>query len=235
MRAAIAIALLLTATPAVARERLVRVPFVGCPSGGMTGLQPAPAAGKPRWLKKSIGRRLAYYSPGDIGVVAPRGWHCAAVYGSSGEAIIVVPDRKAAEAFRRLRQDLITGPFVWAGVSEGGTSGRGPVMEAIARYFPSHRDFIRKVRQMDLFYVRLPNGPYPSDVIKQETSEFVRFTTPAWRNGEAVGSMIKPNAMSVEGFRELVGPRTEPDLRGVDVRLPATLSRLALAILKVSR
>jgi len=231
VRAFIAITLLSFATCAEARNTGHLIPFVGCPTGGQTGLQPAPKSGKSRWIEGNIAARLAYYSPGDIGVVAPRGWHCSAVYGSSGSALIVVPDKQTAEAFRRLRNVPIRGPFVWAGDSFGGTSGRGTVMEAIARYFPSHHDFIRRVREMDLVFEPLPRGSYRHDLIRHRTSEYVRFMTPAWHQGEGANSLIAPNGTAVEGFRELVGPRNEPDLWGVDVRLPSKDDELTDAIL----
>jgi hypothetical protein len=233
MKAAVAIVLLSLASTAMAADPLVRVPFVGCPSGGQMGLQSAPKSGKDRWLKGKIAAQLAYYSPGDIGVLAPRGWHCSAVYGSSGAGMIVAPDKRTAEAFRRLDRVPVRGPFVWAGDSFGGTSGRGSVMEAIARYFPTHRDFIQKVRELDLLFQRLPSGPYSHDVVRQRTRESVRFTTPAWDTGEGAGagSLIAPGARPVEGIRKLVGPREEPDLWGVDVRLPAGQIDVTEAIL----
>lgn len=235
MRAAIAILALSLAVPSQARDRLVRVPSVGCPSGGMTGLQPAPTVIKQHWAKGKFATQLAYYSPGDIGVFAPRGWYCAAVYGSSGAGLIVVPSKRSAESFRRLSNAPIRGPFVWAGTSFGGTSGRGPVMDAIARYFPRHQDFIRKNRELEMVFGRLPEGPYRSDVIRRRTAEFVRFTTPAWKKGEGTNSLIPADGTAIEGFRKLVGPRSEPDLWGVDVRLPPSQADLTEAILANSR
>ena len=235
MRTAIAILALSLAPPSHARDKLLRVPSVGCPSGGMTGLQPAPTVIKPHWVEGKFAGELAYYSPGDIGVFAPRGWHCAAVYGSSGAGLIVVPSKRSAESFRRLSHTAIRGPFVWAGTSLGGTSGRGTVMEAIARYFPSHQDFIRKNRELEMVFGHLPNGPYRSDIIRQRKAEYVRFTTPAWKKGEGTNSLIPADGTAIQGIRTLVGLRSEPDLWGVDVRLPPNQADLTEAILANSR
>jgi hypothetical protein len=235
MRAATAILLLSLAAPSQAREKLVRVPVVGCASGGQTGLQPAPNVIKPHWVKGKFAAQLAYYSPGDFGVFAPRRWHCAAVYGSSGAGLIVVPSARTAESFRRLSHTPVRGPFVLAGTSFAGTSGRGTVMDAIARYFPSHQDFIQKNRELEMVVERLPRGPYRSDIIRRRTPEYVRFTTPAWKKGEGSNSLIPPDGTAIEGFRKLVGPRNEPDLWGVDVRLPPNQTDLTEAILANSR
>jgi hypothetical protein len=44
-------------------------------------------------LDPSVARRLAYYESGvSRGVLAPRGWFCFGVYGSSGSAFLVTPE-----------------------------------------------------------------------------------------------------------------------------------------------
>ena len=218
------------------REPLVRAPFVGCTANGQVGTIAAPRSGRAPALSARNAARLAYYADTyGSGVLAPRGWHCAVMYGSSGSGLIVVPDKVAAKAFTRLDGKPVRGPFVWAGTSFGGTSGRGSVMEAIARYFPTRRDFIQRMRKLDLVFSPLPTGPYPHDIIRQSAADYVRLTTPAWRNGEGTGSLIAPNATPVEGVRRLVGSRDEPDLWGIDVRLPANQADLTRTILANSK
>lgn len=222
---------LLTATASGASHRSVPVPFVGCPSGGQLGLQPAPRKREAHSADGKVAAKLAYYSDGELGVLGPRGWHCSTVSGSSGAAILVVPDRQTADLFRRLKAPQIRGPFVWAADYPGGTSGRTAVMEAIARYFPMRRGFIRRMRRFDLVFAPLPTGPFRYDLISRRTANSVRFVTPAWRRGEATGDMIVPSARRIEGIRALVGPKDEPDLWAVDVRLPSSQADVVSAIL----
>lgn len=84
----------LAACSAQTRElpRFVDVPFVGCASDGQAGPQEPPFGTTTRaWLTQREAERLAYYSTGDMGVLAPRGWHCFGLYGSSGSGLHVGP------------------------------------------------------------------------------------------------------------------------------------------------
>jgi hypothetical protein len=60
------------------------VPFVGCISGGQADLLAAPTGTtKALLISPDAAQALAYYQCAlDIGVLAPRGWHCLGIYGS---------------------------------------------------------------------------------------------------------------------------------------------------------
>jgi hypothetical protein len=224
--------LLILGTPLEARESRVAVPFVGCPSDGQQGPQAAPTSGKSPRLSARAAAKLAYYSTFDAGVLAPRGWHCIGLYGSSAESLIVTPERHNAEEFFQ-DNAIIRGPVVHWSHSFGGTSGRFIVVPAIARYFPRYLPFVLEMKKLnaDLDFGPLPAGPRKGDAISRRTSDYVRFTTPAGRRGEGTHSWLVPGDLPIEGSRKIVGPPDEPDLVSADTRLPRSLSGLAEVIL----
>ena len=74
-------AVLVLALASAASAAPVQVPFVGCPSDGQIGPEPAPK-GSPKTvqLDPKIAARLAFYqSKYDAGILAPRGWRCIAL------------------------------------------------------------------------------------------------------------------------------------------------------------
>lgn len=235
IRFALALALLVAATPAEAREKLVYVPFVGCPADGQTGYIPPPKSGQSPSLPARLARQLAYYGY-DNGptVLAPRGWHCVGLYGSSGSSLIVTPERhKADEFFHSERPADVRGPAIQVSISYGGTSGRDEVAQGIARLFPAHRDFLRKVIKLDReigYALDLPKARR-TDVIRRRTATFVRFTTPAKYEGEGTHSRLLAGNLPIDGIRQLFDFQDGPDLLGVDVRLPASQAHLLEPIL----
>jgi hypothetical protein len=67
------------------------VPFVGCPTTGQQGAE-APRTGRRLTVEGKAASGLAIYQ-GAYGstVLAPRGWSCLEVIGSSGSTILVNP------------------------------------------------------------------------------------------------------------------------------------------------
>ena len=200
----------------------VRVPFVGCRTGGQPGAQPPPGAQQTPLLPPELARRLAYYQArGGPGVLAPRGWHCRGLGGSSGVSLSVQP-KMGARLYR-----------VEVGYVFGGTSGRMGVAEDIARYFPSYRPLIPGLIR-DLQMGPMPTGPYPHDEISRRTDTLVRFTTPPRTDGE--GSLAfgrwGPSAKPVQGILRLVEAPGGPDIFEVNVQLPDVDKDLANVILK---
>ena len=49
--------------------------------------------------------------------------------------------------------------------------------------------------------------------------------------GEGTNSRLLPGKLPIDGLRKIVGPAAEPDLVGVEVRLPKDLRHLAPLIL----
>ena len=68
------------------------VPFVGCPSDGQQGPVAAPK-GQPKAVnvEPAAAARLAWYQARYTGgALAPRGWKCFSLYGSSGTTLTIV-------------------------------------------------------------------------------------------------------------------------------------------------
>ena len=125
----------------------VRVPFVGCPSEDQIGPREAPkGTDHVVRIKESTARRLAFYtSGGGFGVLAPRGWHCFARYGSSGGRLFVGPSAINSN-------DLFpaAGSAVELEATDGGGSGMYEVAQVLARVFPSQRPYVQGVINSDV-------------------------------------------------------------------------------------
>jgi hypothetical protein len=112
----------------------------------------------------------------------------------------------------------------------GGTSGRWAVAEAIARYFPKHRNFIEQnFKGLDVG--PLPLGPYPGDTFSLRTDTLVRYTTPPLTKGAGTVWALAPAAHAVQGLTMLVSDPDGPDLLRANIRLPDADGRLAEIIL----
>lgn len=201
-----------------------RVPFVGCRSDGQVGPQPAPKSRRTPLIPSNEARRLAYYAASTgPGVLAPRGWHCFGAYGSGGDSLVVTPETLGSE----LRTG---GGAVELTYAFGGTSGRGTVADAIARYFPRYRDFIRA--NLEFLKDRgFPSGPYAHDSFSRRTDTLVRYVTPARTRGGGTESALAPSTEPIQGLAMLVIDTDGPDLLQVRVRLPDSDHGLAGTIL----
>ncbi len=207
---------------------LTPVPFVGCARDGQTGPKPPPKGG-PRLLAvdPATARRLAYFSDGmGIGVLAPRGWRCFGAYGSNGSTLYVSLEPMGASELA----PEFTGPVIQASVSLGGTSGRFEVAQVIARVFPAHMAFARKVisegfEPASSFKV----GPFPHDWLTRRGADVIEYVTPPNSDGLGVAaSRLKPSADPISGVAILQDEDT--DLLFLAARLPPDLSDLAATI-----
>lgn len=199
------------------------VPFVGCPSDGQAGPVAAPTGGPVRVLVPArVAAELAYYKGGKgTGVLAPRGWRCLELYGSSGQGLVVRPGAVLFGAD-------VDGPAVVAEFRYGGTSGRFAVAGVIARVFPGFQGFVDGVRQ-GFENLELPSGPVATDVLKRRGARVVEYRTPGGMEGLGTESWLKKEAWPIDGVVVLVGET--PDLVRVNVRLPERLRWLAPSIL----
>ncbi len=154
---------------------LVSVPFVGCEESGMVEGSPAPkGTEKLVKIRSGAAERLSYYkSAASPGVLAPRGWKCYGSFGSSGSGLAVTPQaQKPFEA-------PTTGPMIVVSSISGGTSGRFTVAQVVARVFPAHEAFARKVIKEGLMPAsQFPFGPYPTDKLTVRTEDMVEYETP---------------------------------------------------------
>jgi hypothetical protein len=112
---------------AAASSSQVTVPFVGYPADGQLGpLEPPSGDALPLPFDTPEANRLTYYRAAEGGgVFAPRGWHCRASYGSNGWSLLVTPEA--------INSPQVTGPMVMAALTNGSTSGRFNVAQAVSR------------------------------------------------------------------------------------------------------
>ena len=117
------------------KNALVRVPFVGCNSGGQAGPVEAPTEReKILQIDPKLARKLAYYKSGaSPGVLAPRGWLCFGLYGSGGNETFVTPG--PIDFFSDNWRNLM-GQAVEVDFRNGGTSGRDSVARVNRTSFP---------------------------------------------------------------------------------------------------
>jgi hypothetical protein len=208
-----------------------RVPFVGCPSDGQEGPRPVPGSGAVPRVPAAAAAQLAYYAISELGVLAPRGWHCFGLEGSNGSTLIVTPE---AHGVRDLldQPTPLRGPAVQISMSFGGTSGRFEVAKVIARAFPAQMAFARRVAAEGIGDP-LPHGPYRSDHMVRLRPTAVGYTTPAGREGLGTDSRLAPGDRPIQGLA-ILHAAYDVDLIKLDVRLPAVQARLATPILNAA-
>jgi hypothetical protein len=207
-----------------------RMPFVGCASDGQMGPQPAPRQSPTPHVSPAAAQRLAYYASGDLGVLAPRGWHCFGLYGSNGSILIVTPERHAARDLLSATASPLRGPAVQITESLGATSGRFAVARTIAQAFPAQMDFVRHVAAEGIGDP-LPSGPVPTDRIVRLRPMVVAYTTPAGREGLGTDSRLVPSDRPIDGLAILDPADGDMILVKVDIRLAASQAGLARTIL----
>lgn len=208
------------------------VTFVGCNSDGQAGPSEAPK-GNSVFVSTSreAAEQLAYYkSAMGLGVLAPRGWHCFCVYGSSGAALYVTAQPIGVGYFFANPRLAITGPVIQLSRTYGDGSGSTTVAEVIARAFPDRRAFVRRVTEMfDMPANSFPAGPYPTDQLTRRSKNVVEYETPAHAEGLGTGPRITKNDNPIQGVAILIG--AVPNLLHARIRLPAHSTGLAPAIM----
>jgi hypothetical protein len=209
----------------------VSVPFVGCPSDGQTGPVKAPGGKAPAVLiGAKLADRLAYYSSAqDLGVLAPRGWHCFGTYGSGGEQVFVSPEPVNAKDLFSDDWNGFLGTAVQLDHSYGGTSGRFNVAEIIARVFPAYQWFAASVNRELSPPDKFSFGPNPKETLTYKTKTVVEYLTPAQTDGLGTHFGLKKNDASIVGAAALV--ERVPDSLLLAVRLPPVLAGLTPAII----
>ena len=215
----------------LAQTPTISVPFVGCPSDGQVGPVEAPTGTTVSvTTTPEAAQLLAYYkASGDYGALAPRGWHCFRIYGSSGGSLFVTPEPIDASRAFSIHGGELAGPAVAIEHTYGGTSGRDQVARVIARVFPKYKVFVASVREMfDLPADRFPSGPHPADKLVYRSPRVVEFRTPAHADGLGTDAWLKKGETPIDGVAILVGDT--PDLLLLSVRLPRVLVNLAPTI-----
>ena len=219
----------------IAPAASVTVPFVGCPSDGQMGPQPIPK-GKPVpvSLPAAMASRLAFYrSTQWDGVLAPRGWHCAHLYGSNGWFTVVAQEPVTPASFLGTKPKPISGPAIQLSQSDSGTSGRFEVARLIARYFPERRAFLKSVIDEGIEAASdFREGPFQTDILVSRRKDVVEYLTPAGKEGLGTVSRLSPSVLPIHAVAAVGGARDE-DWAGyvLAVRLPKDQEDLAPAIL----
>lgn len=211
------------------------VPYVGCPGDGQTGpYAAAKGSPKPVKLPPAIANQLAWYEyngeAGHIGTLGPRGWNCFVIIGSNGETLYIAPEvLDSAKLLEDRNWKGFKGPAIQLSGSDGGTSGRFEVAEMVARVFPAHRDYVRKVIAEGFSPASdYPFGPFPADHLSYKGTNLVEFTTPAHQKGLGTMSWLLPSDQPITGFALLtIGPNIDTELLHLSFRLPPSLSHLA--------
>ncbi len=206
-----------------------RVPLVGCESLGQAEGVPAPK-GVDKVVRVSAGaaKGLAYYTEGfrGTGVLAPRGWYCIGLYGSSGSELLVAPRRADLSG-------EMTGPVVRLEyISADNGSGRFDMAQVLARVFPAQRAFVKQV--MDSLDQPPRWEPYPKDRLIIQTDRLVEYQTPPHLEGLGTMSRMKANNDPIDGAAIFEGPapRLLPYLLMLRVRLPGELRDLTPTIIR---
>lgn len=217
----------------------VTVPFVGCPADGQAGtLDPQKGTTQRVHIPKEVAQQLAFYKAEQgFGVLAPRGWHCFETYGSSGGSLFVSPQPIDAIMLFSDTWKGFPGPVIQLSAEDGGTSGRFGVARMIARVFPSHRSFVRKVVAEGIEPAsNFPSGPYPNDKLTYKGKDLVEYQTPPQTEGLGTQSRLLKNADPIGGVAMLVGedPKTgePPSLLLLALRLPPEMTNLTSAIIR---
>jgi hypothetical protein len=216
----------------------VSVPFVGCKGDGQAGPLEAPKdTERLVSIPAEAAQKLAYYQTEyGFGVLAPRGWYCFGTDGSNGGSLYVSPQPIKAEQLFSDKWQGFTGPAIQISGFEGGTSGRYEVARAIARVFPAHIKFVRKVMaDFDEPATYYPRGPYPKDKLRYKNRETVFYQTPPNTKGLGTDSKLKANGSPIDGIAVLVSDEPsfkEPSLIFLAARLPPAQANLTQAIIQ---
>jgi hypothetical protein len=209
------------------------VPFVGCKSDGQVGPQDAPIdRAKTIAISPQLAQRVAYYKASDgEGVLGPRGWYCFGTYGSDGTNLYVTPmPLKSADLFSNSPKG-ISSYGIQLSESNGDTSGRFAVAQIIARVFPAHSAFVRRVIAEGVEpAISFPYGPYPADKLTYKSKETVEYVTPPNTEGLGTKSFLIKDAHPIDGVALLTGE--ELSLTHLSVRLSPEMSDLLPVIIR---
>ncbi len=228
--AALAVAPFPPAVPAWAAEPGSPVPFVGYPGDGQGGPVAAPTSPSINLnLPEAETARLAYYAHVSLGVLAPRGWHCRASYGSGGATLLVAPDLLAddppSQAGMKLR-----GPAVVLRFTNAENSGRYEAAEIAGPLFPAAGPFVRSVEELaDLSGLRLhPVSQQASIIIRFKSRGIAEYFEFGGIEGFGTAGPLEVDENPIHGAAIWL-PDQNGSLLKLDVRLPPDLAIGALS------
>ena len=213
----------------------VRVPFVGCNSGGQSWSPARKGADKVVQMDADVARRLAYYDAYDAadGVLAPRGWYCLGESTSGSSDLFVAPQPISFDDLNATNGKF-AGPAIQVSVISGDTSGRFEAAQIMARIFPAQGQFVQKVIEEGIEPASdFPFGPYPEDNLTFENDWVVEYQTPPHSEGLGtigLGPSFQANDYPISGVLILQGQA--PDVLILRVRLQPDMNDLASLIVQ---
>jgi hypothetical protein len=193
------------------------------------GAEPSPKVSKGPILPVAAASRLAWYTSGNLSVLAPRGWKCLGLYGSNGAILLVVPD--ISELSLGLDQP-INGQGIELSISYGETSGRFEAAKIAAQLFPHRQAFINKIANerivpSEAFSKKI----FPDDRVHHPSQDQARFETPANREGIGTMSRLVKSGDPILGVASING---DNDVTFLVVRLNRALRPLSSTILNTA-
>lgn len=206
---------------------------VGCSADEQTGPKDppkvitAPVIGD---VSPAMAQKLSYYASEDIGVLAPRGWHCFGTSGSSGQTIYVAPDANTLAPIKSFSAKPVVGPMVQLSVLVAGSSGRFDVTRFILQLFPSQRSFAQSVIEEGLVPKKyFPKGPHTTDVLVYKSKDIVEYRTPARHKGLGTESELGLGPLPIEGVT-ILEPEGDMQITHLAARLPKDIANLTTII-----
>jgi hypothetical protein len=175
-------------------------------------------------IDSDAAQRLAYYASNkSFGVLAPRGWYCFGTYGSDGVTLYVSSQPIDTANLFSTTWGSFAGPVIEVSQEDGDTWGRFSVAKTIARVFPAHTAFARKVIGEGVEAASdFPFGPYRNDKLIYKSTEIVEYQSPAHTEGLGTrgveAKFLQRDADPISGVAILVGP--DPNLLLLSARLP---------------
>jgi len=221
------------------------IPFVGCRIySGFEGEISAPKSHK---LSYPVGSRearsLSFYgiraadaekdNVPQIGLLAPRGWHCFYSYGTGGSKLTVAEEDMVAHFDRPISylSNRTNAPAITITSWSGETSGRVNVARYLSRFFPSlDPAFVQGVIERGISAHEredFDRGPFKDDTLHYRNDHIVEFITPPNKKGLGTEGM----APSSEKIFGVAGLTKGNDFVIISVRIPKDLFFLKRAIL----
>jgi len=122
-----------------------RVPFVPCETidlGGGGGEEAPKDRGQAPALPRPVAHELAYYASAELGVLAPRGWHCHGYTRTEGSSLAVTPEPLSGDSDRYPNGPGIVrlSPNGWNGL------GVGLLVDVAVRLFPAKKKFLQRLK-----------------------------------------------------------------------------------------
>jgi len=222
-----------TAAANQSHRPIVPVPFVGCASDGQVGPLKAPkGTSKVVPISPEVALRLAYYKAAQgSGILAPRGWYCFGTYGSNGDNLFVSPKPIDSPIWFPDRWGGFAGAAIQVSDMVGDTSGRFEVARFIARVFPAHMAFVKRVIAEGIEPASsFPRGPHPGDKLAYLNKDVVEYETPANQDGLGTESAFKKSGNAISRVAILTGE--ELSLIYLAVRLPPDATDLGPVIIR---